>query len=229
MSAVAQPSPQSAAKKEKILYYPGPSYLVGRMTYEEYLEFEPESGPRFELIDGRVYEMPGAKPDHNRIAGDAFRSLADEFDKSGLSGEVFGDGQKVYVNAKNALYPDVMPIVGEAEFDAQNALLNPALIGEVLSRSTGNYDRGRKFEKYQIIASLRHYLIIEQERVSVTHFEKIAGNLWAIVGIHNTLAESVTVTLGEAKIITPLTAIYRRVELPEGDVDTGPDETEEEE
>jgi Uma2 family endonuclease len=48
---------------------------------------------------------------------------------------------------------------------------NPALIVEVLSASTKDYDRGQKFELYKTIGSLREYLLIEQDVMLVErHF-----------------------------------------------------------
>jgi Uma2 family endonuclease len=45
-----------------------------------------------------------------------------------------------------------------------DTLLNPTLIVEVLSPSTEAYDRGRKFEHYRSLASLRQYLLVASER-----------------------------------------------------------------
>jgi Uma2 family endonuclease len=43
---------------------------------------------------------------------------------------------------------------------------NPHLTAEVLLPSTEAYNRGRKFEHYRNIESLREYLLISTERVS---------------------------------------------------------------
>lgn len=220
MSVAVQPLP-----KEKILYYPGPSYFVGRVTYEDYIAFEPESGPRFELINGSVYKIPDGALNHNRICGNAARVIANQMDLMGVVAEAFGSNQKIFVNAKNAFYPDMSVILDTIETDDQDALLNPALLVEVLSPSTAGFERGEKFEKYQTLPSLQHYILITQGRVSVTHYEKIAGNLWAIVGSHNDLEQSVTLTLSEVTMNIPLTAIYRRVEIPLRSDDAETDES----
>ena len=220
MSVAVQPLP-----KEKILYYPGPSYFVGRMTYEEYIAFEESATGRHELIDGRVYAMPRGTPAHSLISANMLRSLGNLLEANNLDCDAYTSDQKVYVKSGQGLYPDLTVSCGEAEFDSKNALLNPALIVEVLSPSSAGYDRGLKFEKYQKISSLRHYFLITQGRVSVTHYEKIAGNLWAIVGIHNDLEQGVTLTLSEATMSIPLTAIYRRVEIPQRSDDAEADES----
>ena len=43
--------------------------------------------------------------------------------------------------------------------------MNPILLVEALSPSTEAYDRGRKFEHYKTIDSLREYLLIATDRV----------------------------------------------------------------
>ena len=48
--------------------------------------------------------------------------------------------------------------------DRRDAYLirQPVLIVEVLSPSTADYDRSRKFTQHQKIVSLRHYLLVSQ-------------------------------------------------------------------
>ena len=60
------------------------------------------------------------------------------------------------------LYPDVTIVCGPRTLDRedQNAVTNPTLIVEVLSRSTEEYDRGDKFEHYKRIPSLQQYVLV---------------------------------------------------------------------
>ena len=53
--------------------------------------------------------------------------------------------------------------------------MNPALLVEILSPSTEAYDRGRKFEHYRKIESLRQYLLVASDRVSVELFTRQAN------------------------------------------------------
>ena len=48
-----------------------------------------------------------------------------------------------------------------------NSLTNPLLIAEVLSPSTEAYERGRKLEHYMAIPSLRHYVLVATNNISV--------------------------------------------------------------
>ena len=46
-----------------------------------------------------------------------------------------------------------------------DTLLNPVVILEVLSLSTQDYNRGRKFEYYRSIPSLGEYITVAQHKV----------------------------------------------------------------
>ena len=49
---------------------------------------------------------------------------------------------------------------------------------EVLSKSTGGYDRGEKFEHYRTLATLTDYLLVAQDRVHVEHYQRRANGEW---------------------------------------------------
>jgi Uma2 family endonuclease len=49
---------------------------------------------------------------------------------------------------------------------------------EVLSDSTEAYDRGKKFEHYRTITSLKHYVLIAQDRHSIDCFMRSDDGSW---------------------------------------------------
>ena len=49
---------------------------------------------------------------------------------------------------------------------------------EVLSKSTESYDRGRKFEHYQAIESLREYMLVAQEPQRIELYTRRSANEW---------------------------------------------------
>jgi Uma2 family endonuclease len=54
------------------------------------------------------------------------------------------------------------------------------LLIEVLFPSTEAYDRGRKFEHYQSIDSLREYLMVASDRVHADLFTRQADGRWLL-------------------------------------------------
>ncbi len=78
-------------------------------------------------------------------------------------------------------YADVTVVCGRPEYEqarTNRMLTNPGLIVEVLSPSTGNYDRGTKFQLYKAIASFQDYLLIDSRTVYVQHYHKLGINTW---------------------------------------------------
>ena len=68
-----------------------------------------------------------------------------------------GDLRLLVTPASLYTYPDVMVVCADIHFadDQKDTVLNPMVLIEVLSESTSDYDRGRKFEYYRTLPSLR--------------------------------------------------------------------------
>ena len=83
--------------------------------------------------------------------------------------EVLTSTQKVAAE-KTAFYcyPDIAVVCGKFEVmpGSIDILTNSLAIFEVLSKSTQDYDRGEKFDRYRSIASLKAYVCISSLRVS---------------------------------------------------------------
>jgi Uma2 family endonuclease len=79
-------------------------------------------------------------------------------------------------------YPDVIVLCEEPRFsdEQKDTLVNPALIIEVLSESTKDYDRGGKFEQYRTIDSFVEYLLIAQDRPHVEHHTRQPDGSWLL-------------------------------------------------
>ncbi|MEL6271126.1 MAG: Uma2 family endonuclease, partial [Chloroflexota bacterium] len=135
-------------------------------TKEDYLAFEREqTDAKHELIDGEIYAMAGGSREHILITGASYSSLFVQ--TADRPCEVYQSEMKVYNRATGSfMYPDIAITCGEVEMDdnRRDILLNPTMIIEVLSPSTADYDRGTKFNHYQMIPSLREYVLIEQDK-----------------------------------------------------------------
>lgn len=58
------------------------------------------------------------------------------------------------------------------------ALLNPTVLVEVLSKATEEYDRGEKFAHYMRIPSLREYVLVSQDTPRIEVFRRPERGHW---------------------------------------------------
>lgn len=196
---------------EQIPLYPHPSHVVGVMTPSEYHAFLRTANDRYEFIDGNVIRMPSNNARHCRISTNLLCTLGNLLEEAGSSCDILGSGQKIYTSRSRFYLPDAIVYCGEAQSDDEDCLRNPVLIAEILSPSTSSFDQGDKFRDYRRIESLTHYVLIQQDAPSVTHYEKGENGLWAIVGDYTELTDSLPLTLGGAALSIPLARLYRRV------------------
>lgn len=193
---------------------------VPYLSPEEYLEGERFAEVKHEYIAGEAYAMAGGTPEHTTLSTDALLALGSHLGAVGGSCDVYNSDIKVRVeDAGPFFYPDVTVTCGDPTFDADGCLRDPLLIVEVLSESTGRFDRGEKFFHYRRIASLRHYVLIEQDRMLVEHYERQDNGLWTLVGEHTEPDHRLSLPALGADI--PLSEIYRRVRFPSADAADG--------
>jgi Uma2 family endonuclease len=146
---------------------------------QEYLELEVASEERHEYIDGQIIPMTGGLPNHNQIALNLSGAL--NFALRRKPYRVFVIDQRLWIPQKTLYtYPDVMVVSGELEFaeGRRDTITNPLLIAEVLSKSTRNYDRDKKFSAYRKISSFREYILIDQYAIHIEQFYKSKENQW---------------------------------------------------
>ncbi|WP_437756140.1 Uma2 family endonuclease [Sorangium sp. So ce1389] len=137
-------------------------------TYAEYLALEASSNVKHEYLDGQIYAMAGGTPEHAALAAAVIGLLFPEL-RRGRCRAYDADLRVRVPSTGLATYPDVTVVCGPLERDAEDgqAVTNPTLIVEVLSRSTEEYDRGDKFEHYKNLTSLRQYVLVSHRERSV--------------------------------------------------------------
>src|SRR5580698_3115604 len=180
------------------------------LTPEEYIAIEREAEYKSEYYDGVMYAMAGARAAHDLIAWNLHGELHNAFRSRPCEG--FTSDMRVRTVARHYTYPDSSALCGEPEFldERRDTLLNPSLIVEVLSRSTEAYDRGRKFELYQSISSLREYLLLASDRVHADLYTRQANGLWLLSsagGLEDVL------TLESVGCQVRLADVYEKVEF----------------
>jgi Uma2 family endonuclease len=87
-------------------------------------------------------------------------------------------------------------------------VLNPTAIVEVLSDSTEAYDRGKKFEHYRQIETLREYLLVSQKEPRVEQFIRQADSRWVF---NEAAGLNATLEVPSLKIILSLAEVFAQV------------------
>ena len=177
---------------------------------DDYLKREKTADVRHEFYYGEITEMPGGTYEHGAIEIDFLITLAFLLRAVQSLCELHGSDQSIFIDPGVFYYPDLSVTCDPPQIDFENALRNPVLVVEVLSKSTETRDRGEKKREYQRIASLQHYVLLEQNAPRIEHYERDAvSGLWpenpAIMeGIN---ADLPLLALG---VSVPLADIYRR-------------------
>lgn len=150
------------------------------VTPEDYLKLEAQSPLRHEYVAGGVYAMTGASIRHNVIALNLAAALRAHLKTSPC--RVFMEGVKLHVARDNAYYyPDVMvscdPRLERLGAD-ETAVDQPVVLIEVLSASTAGIDRREKMTAYRKLASLKEYVLVEQDERRVEVYRRVGDVGW---------------------------------------------------
>ena len=186
---------------------PNPFIMPG-----EYLEAERKAEGRSEYLDGQVYAMSGASPEHNRITNNIWRRLDDQLGEGPC--QVFTIDLKVRVAASGPyFYPDLVVICGEPRVadEHRDVLLDAKVVIEVLSPSTESFDRGRKFREYSRHQAISEYLLVSQDEMRVDHYVRQPNGHWDFTSICDADGVVELPTIG-ARL--KLADIYSRVTMP---------------
>jgi len=175
---------------------------------EEYLEGERLSEIRHEYVAGKVYAMAGASDDHNRIAINIVSQLVERL--RGKRCEPFGADMKLKMPDSEAFYyPDAL-IACDPSDSATYFRERPTVVFEVSSPDTERTDHREKRFAYSLIASLKVYVIVAQDKCELTILRRGKRGQW--VGEVLNGRDSV-LKLPEVKVEIPLARIYERTRV----------------
>ena len=156
---------------------PAVAYGKQKFTIEEYLAMEEAATEKHEYYKGEIFAMSGAKLPHNIISRNLLIGLGIKL--NGKKCQPFGSDQRIHIEVNTLFtYPDISIICGAPETLNNDDLnvLNPAVIIEVLSPSTRNYDRGEKFKLYRDILTLKEYILVDSESIHIEIMHQTTGN-----------------------------------------------------
>jgi Uma2 family endonuclease len=141
-------------------------------TVAEFEAWHARQPERWEFVDGRPRLMAPASMTHTIIKANVFRALDRALAERGRT--VLIDGAQILTDEISAI-PDV--VVTCAPIDLSTAVAEPTIIVEVMSPSSEADDTLRKWFSYRQITSLKHYLVLAQDRCLVQIHTR-AGDLW---------------------------------------------------
>jgi len=185
-------------------------------TEDEYVELERRAETKSELIHGEIFAMAGAKPKHNAIAVNVTVALGSRLRARRSPCLVFNSDQRIRsdVTGMNT-YPDVSVACGPRFHPTfGDALVNPTLIVEVLSKSTEAYDRGAKFAHYRTLAGFVEYVLVSQRERRVEHFRRLDSGQWLLTVVEG---DDALLELPSLELAIPLSEIYAQTDELAGD------------
>lgn len=183
-------------------------------TLAEFLRREERSAERHEYYDGKIIRIPMARGPHNIITANTITTLHIAVRAANKKYLVYGSNQLVYLPKLNVgLYPDALAVCEKPAYwdDNQVLLVNPILIIEVISKSTGAYDRSDKFSEYKTCTSLQEYVLIEQDRCEIETRFREEPDLWRETIVTDPTGSIFLKSVGCA---VSLADIYENVEFP---------------
>lgn len=195
-------------------------------SIEEYLALERASEERHEYIDGSIYAMAGETGDHADICINLVRLVSTQllgspYRARSIATKVHSGPTPRHSPSTEGFfsYPDLVVIRGEPQYHDEHTdvILNPAVIIEVLSKSTESFDRGAKFHRYQSWnPTLTDYLLVSQTAPIIEHFCRQSDGSWSYK-IYEGLDRSLTIESIGCEL--RLAEVYDRINFESQDID----------
>lgn len=186
--------------------------LTSFISPEEYLAADRAADFKSEYYQGEMVAMAGASKEHNQIVANIITELSNLTRDRDCT--VYASDFRLNNAAINSYtYSDVTMVCGPADLLVDtylDTLLNPTLLVEVLSPSTADNDRGRKFLFYRSIPSLRYYVLVETLKPQVEVFSRIDADNW---NFREFKGLDAVVPLPALDLFLPLAEIYRKLAL----------------
>ena len=177
---------------------------------EEYLRLEREAEFKHEYFQGEIRAMAGAGYAHNLICANLTGEIGSQLRGKGCS--VVGSDQRLQIMSGSAfVYPDLTVVCGKPEFNEEkkpDTLLNPTLLVEVLSPTTGQYDRSDKFMLYRQVPSLRQYLTLDSRSIHAELYTLDELGRWVLTETRDLAA---VLDLASIGCLVPLAEAYAGV------------------
>ena len=152
-----------------------------RYTWDEYMALEQASPVKHEYFDGEIFAMARGTPEHSQLSVRVTAELSAQL--RGTPCVPYNSDLRVRVLATGlTTYPDASVVCGPLEYDPEDrnkhTVTNAAVVIEVLSPSTEEYDRGDKFTSFRRMPSLRHYVLVSYREPLIEVFSRTSADEW---------------------------------------------------
>lgn len=182
------------------------------MSVEEYLQRDRDSLEiRYEYIDGYVRMLAGGTLNHATISLNVARVLHGLL--RGSSCRVFNSDARVRLSETRFVYPNVTVSCDGRDRGEIDYIQSPCLVVEILSPSTEDYDRGRKFIWYRECPTIQEYVLIKATHQAVEVCRRERNDLWIL----QVFGPDTNVELLSLGIHFPISAVYEDIVFPEDD------------
>jgi len=150
--------------------------------YDEYLALESSSEVKHEWINGLVYAMSRGTLEHGRLSAAIVRALPQTEEC-----RVYSSDTLLYVEkAQHSTYADASIVCGailtrgakdKNGKSLGEAITNPTVVVEVLSKSTEQRDRNERFVLFQQVEALEEYVLVSQDERRIEVRRRV-GRSW---------------------------------------------------
>jgi len=175
-------------------------------TQQEFFDWAETREERYEFDGFAPVAMTGGMLIHNAICQNIWGALRERLRGSGC--RPLGPDAGVSTVGNAVRYPDALVTCSKFEADSR-LTLEPVVVFEVLSPSSGRIDRIIKVQEYLAVASIRRYVIVESAFSGVTTLEQQDGRwLSAALGSEDVLQ------LPELGLAIPVSEFYEDITFP---------------
>jgi Uma2 family endonuclease len=184
----------------------------GTMTVREFLDWCPEDGPRWQLVDGAPRAMAPAKRTHGAIQGELGRLLGNHLaERGGDCSVVVTPGIVPRVlSANNLRIPDLAVACGGYE-EEESVLTDPVLVVEILSPSN-HAETWTNVWAYTSIPSVVEILVLRTTEIAAQLLRRQPDGSWPAAP-EALDADSVLRLESLGGLEAPLRALYRTTRL----------------
>lgn len=144
------------------------------MTVEDYLAWgasQPER-VRAELINGQVVLMAAEQLKHVKAKFAVASALTISIAHAGVHCHALTDGATIKIDEHTAYEPDACVYCGDELPGDTMVVPAPVIVAEVVSPTSRHHDTSAKLIGYFKLPSVVHYLVIDPDQGTVTHYTR---------------------------------------------------------